>query len=119
LGGFGLLLRFDIGADGPAMLYGWLATQMLPTLPAHPGLASSFLFRSGLQAAATVEQSIRGQDAGLDWALLVTGFARPAVDALASGALRPSELERRGASGVESATYQLLHCLSDRDLAGI
>ena len=53
----------------------------------------------------------------MDWALLVTGFARSAVEALASGALLPSELERRGASGVTSATYQLVHCLSDRDLA--
>jgi hypothetical protein len=38
------------------------------------------------------------------------------VEALASGALLPSELERRGASGVASATYQLVHCLTDRDL---
>jgi hypothetical protein len=117
LGGFGLLLRFDVGAPGQAMLCDWLTREMLPALPAQTGLASSLLLRSGLQAAPTVEQSIRGQDAAVDWALLVTGFARAPVDALASGVLLPSELERRGAGGVTSATYQLVHCLSDRDLA--
>lgn len=117
LGSVGLLLRFGVTAHGQVMLCDWLGREMLPTLPAQTGLASSFLFRSGLQAAATVEQSIRGQDAAVDWALLVTGFARSAVEALASGVLLPSALKRRGASDVTSATYQLVHCLSDRDLA--
>jgi hypothetical protein len=119
LGGFGLLLRFGVEAHGPAMLCDWLAGELLPTLPAQTGLASAFLFRSGLQAAPTVEQNIRGQDAAVDWALLVTGFARSRVDALVSGVLLPSELERRGASGVASATYQLVHCLTDRDLDSV
>jgi hypothetical protein len=117
LGGFGLLLRFGVDAQGEAMLCDWLSRELLPTLPAQTGLASALLFRSGLRAGSTVEQRIRGQDAAVDWALLVTGFAQSHVDALASGALRPSELERRGASGVASTTYQLVHCLSDRDLA--
>jgi hypothetical protein len=117
LGGFGLLLRFDVGTENQVLLCDWLTLELLPALPAHTGLASAFLFRSGLQAPTTVEQRIRGQDAAVDWALLVTGFARSFVDALASGVLLPAELERRGASGVTSATYQLAHCLSDRDLA--
>jgi hypothetical protein len=117
LGGFSLLLRFDVGADDQVALCDWLTRGMLPTLSAQTGLASSFLFRSGLQAAPTVEQGIRGQDAAMGWALLITGFARSAVEALASGALLPSALERRAASGVTSATYQLVHCVSDRDLA--
>lgn len=117
LGGFGLLLRFGVEAHSQATLRDWLAGEVLPALPAQTGLASALLFRSGLRAAPTVEQSIRGQDATVDWALLVTGFARPAVDALASGVLRPPELERRGASGVASATYELVHCLGERDLA--
>jgi hypothetical protein len=119
LGGFGLLLRFGVEAHGQATLCDWLAAEMLPALPAQTGLASTWLFRSGLQAATTVEQRIRGQDAAVDWALLVTGFTRTRVEALASGALLPSALERRGASGVASATYQLVHCLSDRDLARV
>ncbi len=117
LGGFGLLLRFDVPAPGQAPVGDWLVGEVLPALAAQTGVASVALFRSGLQAALTVEQRIRGHDAGVDWALLVTGYARLRIDELASGVLRPLELERRGASGVASATYQLVHCLSESDLA--
>jgi hypothetical protein len=98
------------------MLIDWLAGDVLPALPAQAGLVSGLLFRSGLQAESTVEQRIRGHDAGIHWALLVTGYARSHVEALATGALRPSELERRGAAGVASATYELVHCLGQGDL---
>jgi len=119
LGGFGLLLRFGVQADGEAALRDWLAGELAPALPAQTGLASTMLLRSGLQAAPTVEQRIRGQDAAVDWALLVTGFARSSIEALATGALMPSALARRGASDIASATYQLVHCLSERDLASV
>lgn len=117
LGGFGLLLRFGVQAPGQATVGDSLAAEMLPALAALTGVASALLFRSGLQAELTVEQRIRGQDAGVDWALLVTGYARMRIEDLACGELLPSELERHGASSVVSATYQLVHCLSDRDLA--
>ncbi|MDH5538727.1 MAG: hypothetical protein OEY03_04915 [Rhizobacter sp.] len=117
LGGFGLLLRFGVEAQGAAMWRDWLAGELLPALPSQAGVVSAGLFRSGLQAATTVEQRIRGQDAAVDGALLVTGYAREPLDALACGALLPSALERRGAIAVESATYQLVHCLGASDLA--
>ncbi len=117
LGGFGLLLRFGVEAHRQTELCDWLTGQMLPALPAQSGLASATLFRAGLQAESTVEQRIRGDDASVDWSLLVTGFDRPSVEALASGALSPSDMERRGASGVVSATYQLVHCVGRGDLA--
>ena len=119
LGGFGLLLRFGVEAHRQTELCDWLTGQMLPTLPAQSGLASAALFRAGLQAESTVEQRIRGDDASVDWSLLVTGFDRPCVEALVSGALSPSEMERRGASGVVSATYQLVHCVGRGDLAAV
>jgi hypothetical protein len=117
LGGFGLMLRLGVEPRNQARVCDWLAGEVLPALTAQTGLASAVLFRSGLQAALTVEQRIRGQDAGVDTALLVTGFARSSIDAMASGVLRPSELALRGASVASSTTYQLVHCLSDRDLA--
>jgi len=117
LGGFGLLLRFGVEAQGRAALCDWLAREMVAALPAQAAVVSAGLFRSGLQAATTVEQRIRGQDAAVDWALLVTGFARGPIDDLAGGALSPSALERRGATAVESATYQIVHCLMASDLA--
>lgn len=117
LGGFGLLLRFGVEAHDEEALRDWLAAQVMPPLPTCTGLASAVLLRSGLQAELTVEQRIRGPDAGVDWALLVTGFALSSVEALASGVLMPSALERRGARDVTSATYQMAHCVSDRDIA--
>ena len=119
LGGFGLLLRFGAEADGQASLCDGLATQVIPALPGQAGLASAWLFRSGLQAAPTVEQRMRGQDASVDWALLVTGYARSGIEAVASGVLLPAALERRGASAVAAASYQLVHCLSAWDLASV
>ena len=117
LGGFGVLLRFDVQPHGQAALRDGLAAEVLPALAAQTGVASASLFRSGQHAALTAEQRIRGQDAGVDWALLVTGYARSRIDALASAERLPSELERRGASGLASSTYRLVHCLSARDLA--
>lgn len=117
LGGFGLLLRFDVQADAGTPVIEWLAGEVLSALAAKSGVASAMLFRSRLQAALTVEQRIRGPDADVARALFVTGFARAAIDSLACGLLRPSELEEHGAGGVKSATYQLSHCVSDRDLA--
>ena len=117
LGGFGLVLRFGVEAHRQAALCDWLAAEMLPALPTQSGLASALLLRSGLQAELTVEQRIRGQDAAVDWALLVTGFARSQVEAVATGVLSPSALAQRGASDVASGTYQLVHCVSNRDLA--
>jgi hypothetical protein len=115
LGGFGLLLRFDV--PDQTTVCDWLSAQVLPSLAAQSGLASAWLFKAGMPAALTVEQRIRGVDAGVDWALLVTGYARARLDELASGMLSPSALERRGASGVVSATYGLAHFVVGADLA--
>jgi hypothetical protein len=116
LGGFGLLLRFGVEAHGETTLRDWLAEEVMPALPAHTGLVSAMLLRAGLRADLTVEQRIRGQDSAVDWALIVTGFSVSPVSALASGVLLPSALERHGARQVASATYQMVHCLDERDL---
>lgn len=116
LGGFALLLRFGVDAQGQGSLRDWLVEDLMPTLPAQTGLVSALLLRAGHQAELTAEQRIRGQDGAVDRALLVTGFALAPLQALANGVLLPSALERRGASGVASATYRLAHCLSGRDL---
>lgn len=116
LGGFGLLLRFGVEARDETALRDGLVAEVLPWLPAQSGLVSALLLHSALQADLTVEQRIRGRDAAVDWALLVTGFALSQVQALANGVLSPSALARRGATAVATATYQMAHCLSDRDL---
>ena len=116
LGGFGLLLRFGVEGHRQTDLCDWLTGQMLPALPPQSGLSSAMLFRSGLQAASTVEQRIRGDDAGVAWALLVTGFNRSSVEALASGVRLPADLATHGACDITSDTYQLVHCLGLGDL---
>lgn len=116
LGGFGLLLRFGVEAHGETPLRDWLAAEVMPALPADTGLVGALLLRSGLSADLTVEQRIRGPDAAVDWALLVTGFSPTHVEQLSSGLLAASALERRGAREVASATYQMVHCLGDRDV---
>jgi hypothetical protein len=115
LGGFALLLRFGVAADRQESVREWLAGEVMPALPAQSGLVGATLLRSGLPAALTVEQRRRGRAAGIDWALRVRGFAASGIEAAATGVLRPSELARRGASGIASAMYQLVHCLGDRD----
>jgi hypothetical protein len=119
LGSIGLLLRFGVAADAGDSLRAWLADEVIPVLATQSGLVSATLLRSGVQAELTVEQRIRGRDGGVDWALLVTGFAASGIEAAATGTLLPSALSRRGASEVASATYQLVHCLSERDLATV
>jgi hypothetical protein len=116
LGGFGLLLRFDVDGHHQADLCDWLVTEIVPALPAQSGLCSAMLFRSGLQAASTVEQGIRGNDAGVSWALLVTGFSRSNVETLAGRVLLPSDLAARGAGDITWNNYQLEHCLDQGDL---
>jgi hypothetical protein len=115
LGGYALLLRFSVGPAAQPALWQWGA-GLLPALAAQPGLAGSALFRSGVQAAVTAEQRIRGRDTGIDGALLATGYARSRVETLATGALANAELKRRGATDVASTLYQLAHCVTSGDI---
>ncbi len=117
LGMFALLLRFGADAPGEESLCNWLAAEAMPVLSARSGLVGSLLLRSGLRADLTVEQRIRGADASVDRALLVTGFSRPSIEALANGMLSVPELERRAMGSVTSGIYQMAHCINDRDLA--
>ena len=54
----------------------------------------------------TNEQRIRGVDAGVDWALLTTGYSQDAVAALASSDLREDRLVDNGVTEVVSALYR-------------
>ncbi len=119
LGGFGLLLRFGVEADGQAALRDWLAGEVMPALPAQDG--------AGERHAVPIRPAGRthGRTAhpwpGCRRRLGAAGDRLRTLEHRGAGnrSAAPSELERRGASGVESATYQLVHCLSDRDLASV
>ncbi len=116
MGHSGLLIRFKPGPGQDASLATWLHEEMLPGLPGQRGLSSVHLLRSGLTPEMTAEQRIRGADTGVDWALLVTGYERSAVAALAQDGLGAAVLERRGAFDVVSASYEAVHALTQTDM---
>jgi hypothetical protein len=64
----------------------------------------------------TSEQRIRGADSGVDWALLTTGYERGALSDLEQREFSKTELQKHGAAGVVSATYQAGYTLSEREV---
>jgi hypothetical protein len=60
----------------------------------------------------TSEQRIRGADAGVDSALLVTGHDLKTLRALFVAELGADELSRRGAEKVEGAVYRMDYLLA-------
>jgi hypothetical protein len=60
----------------------------------------------------TKEQHIRGADAGVDWALLLTGYSEEALTALVRHVLGPPHLLQRGATNVLEAMYGIDYSLT-------
>jgi len=125
LGSFGLgtghagaLLRFKAPGGGvQAAPHRWLLEQVLPTWPARPGLGSVHLLEGAAAPAMTNEQRLRGAaDAGVDSALIVTGYDEGAVAAAVQD-LGAAELARHGATDVTSAAYRLDYTLAAVELA--
>lgn len=116
LGHLGLLLRFSPAADQQAALREWLLQDWLPQLPARPGLGSAHLLEGALAAPMTNEQRIRGADAGVDWALLVTGYDQKSLEALAETELGKTQLAARGARGIVSALYRTDYTLTAQEV---
>jgi len=71
----GLLIRFKPAPGEETALRDWLVAEVLPALPAKPGLASGHLLEAAHTPPTTIEQRIRGSDAAVDWVLLVTGYS--------------------------------------------
>ena len=113
MGHAGLLMRFKPTTGMASSLRGWLQ-DLLPSLPSRPGIGSVHLFEGALTPGMTNEQRLRGADAGVDWALLVTGYSQ---DSLAGQAdLGNAQLERYGASGILRALYRLDYSIIRREL---
>ncbi len=73
------------------------------------GLGSAHLLEGALVAQMTSEQGIRGADAGVDWALLVTGYDQQSLETLADTELGQAQLEARGARGISCGLYRTDH----------
>jgi hypothetical protein len=111
---------FGLGMGHVALLIrfgGRLQEDLLRSLPARPGVGSVHLLKGAVAAPMTNEQRIRGADAGVDRALLVTGYGRDEVSALGRSELSAAELEKHGASGVVSGLYRSDYTLTAQEVA--
>lgn len=117
IGHVGLLVRFKPEPGEQAPLREWLHGQALPALVPMPGVGSVHLLEGAVTPAMTNEQRIRGADAGVDWALLITGYRQDVLAELGQKELGRSQLEEHGATGVLDAMYRLDYMLTDREVA--
>lgn len=111
-----LLLRFRPQATVEAQARAWLVNELLPQLPARKGLGSAHLLEGALSAQMTNEQRIRGADAGVGWAVLVTGYDQDVLAELAAGDLGITRLTEQGATDVQVGTYRIDYSLSHQEL---
>ena len=116
MGHVGLLIRFEPAPDAKSALGNWLVKDMLPHLPARPGLGSVHLLEAAVAPQVTNEQRIRGVDASVAWALLATGYSQSSLESLAEAELCDAQLEKRGAGGMVSALYRVDYTLTQRDV---
>jgi hypothetical protein len=117
IGQAALLLHFTPAPEEQALVHEWLTRQLLPDLASRPGLASAHLFESALTPRMTGEQSIRGKDAGIDWALLATGYRPETVASISAHELSDERLtEHHAARGRVRGIYRMEYSLTDREL---
>ena len=118
MGHRGQLIRFSPATEAESALRKWLLKDILPRLPSRPGIGSAHLFEGALTPPMTSEQAIRGADAGIDWALLVTGYSQEALASLVQVDLGNAQLERHGATGVLGAIYRMEYSIVHREIEG-
>jgi hypothetical protein len=111
----GVVVRFKPEAGAEAALRKWLVEEALPPLAALRGIAGVHLLEGAGAAPMTKEQSIRGADAGVDWALVLTGYHADALAGLRRDALGDAALQQYGATAVTDAAYRLDYALSERE----
>jgi hypothetical protein len=107
MGHASLLMRFKPATAMESSLRNWLLQDTLPQLPSRPGIGSVHLLEGASTPQMTNEQRIRGADAGVDWAVLATGYSQDALASLMQADLGPAQLEMHGATGVLGAMYRM------------
>jgi len=116
VGHVGLLLRFKPQVAARARMRTWLVEQVLPQLPSKGGIGSVHLLEGALMPQMTNEQRIRGADAGVDWAILATGYSQDSVVELSSVDLDEPRLADHGATSVHGAIYRMDYSLSHDEI---
>jgi hypothetical protein len=94
--------------------------ELVQALPLRPGLNGAHLLRHRPPAiAATTEQKLRGGDGVADWVLLVSGYERDALAALAQGELSSKALSALGATSMLHGLYELAVTAVPTDLGDV
>jgi hypothetical protein len=117
LGNASLLVRFSPSPEQASSLRDHLLGEVLPRLPSRRGLGSAHLLEGAATPAMTKEQSIRGADAPVDWAVLVIGYRQDALAELVQHALGTAQLQERGANGIVHAIYRMDYSLTRHEVA--
>jgi hypothetical protein len=116
VGHVGLLVRFKPQAVAEAQMRTWLVKQLLASLPSKTGIGSVHLLECALTPQMTNEQRIRGADAGVDWAILATGYSQDSLVELSSAHIGAERLSEYGATGVHEAIYRMDYSLSHDEI---
>jgi hypothetical protein len=116
MGHASLLIRLKPATETESSLRKWLLQDMLPQLPSRPGIGSAHLFEGALTPQMTNEQRIRGADAGVDWALLVTGYNQDALARLMQADLGDAQLGKHGTAGILAAMYQVEYSIIHQEV---
>jgi len=116
LGHIGLLKRFTPHVETGPSLRKWLLQETLPELTSRPGIGSVHLFERALTTPMTNEQRIRGADASIDSALLITGYHQDALAGLMRAELGDAQLENRGATKILHAMYAMDYSLVEGEI---
>ena len=119
--GRGLLtLRFAPAPGSANALREWVQTTIATSLSKRPGLVAVHLLEAEIprQIGQTTEQALRGGDAAVSWALLVSGHDHAAIDTLLSQELAEASLVAHGAvPGSIADRYELEHVMLAGELS--
>lgn len=110
VGAYSSTFAFDRAAD---TLRQWVAGELLPALVDRPGLTAAHLLLrdASTQRPPTEEERLRRKrDASIDALLIVEGYDRATLEALAPRLA--AELQQRGAAAPQHHLYGLAHLLA-------
>lgn len=107
-----LAIRYAPAPGQRDSLAGWLAGDALPAIAQRRGFASAVVFVAAADPPMTSEQRLRGRDASVDSAILVSSYAPELLDALSREDLSPGALAARGAADVVHGRYRFA-CRAD------
>lgn len=121
--GFGIghlaaLLRFTPEPGAETSLRRQLLQDVLPQLPSRPGVGGVHLLEGAATAPMTNEQRIRGADARVDWALLLTGYRDEALAEVTRNVVGPLHLQPHGATDVAETMYRIDYSLGHDEVTG-